>query len=178
MWTIGSFALASPWILLALTALPIIWWLLRITPPAPQRLKFPAIRLLFDLIPREETPHRTPLWLILFRVLLVTLLIAALAHPLINPAGRFDRSGPVLLVIDDDWAAAPRWPERLAAMTELTDRAERNGLPVRLLATAPHATALADRSERGPGRLGATGARCQRRHECALADRRVVLSQS
>jgi hypothetical protein len=139
MWTIGSFAFASPWILLALTALPIIWWLLRITPPAPQRLRFPAIRLLFDLIPREETPHRTPLWLILFRVLLVTLLIAALAHPLINPAGRFDRSGPVLLVIDDGWAAAPGWPERLAAMTELTDRAERDGLPVRLLTTAPRA---------------------------------------
>jgi hypothetical protein len=139
MWTIGSFAFASPWILLALAALPVIWWLLRITPPAPQRVRFPAIRLLFDLIPREETPHRTPLWLILFRIFLATLLIAALAHPLINPAGRFERSGPLLLVVDDGWSSAPRWQARLAAMNELIDRAERGGLSVMFLLTAPRA---------------------------------------
>ncbi|MGH6931697.1 MAG: DUF4159 domain-containing protein [Dongiaceae bacterium] len=139
MWTIGSFAFASPWILLALAALPVIWWLLRITPPAPQRMRFPAIRLLFDLIPREETPHRTPLWLILFRILLATLLIAALAHPLINPADRFERSGPLLLVVDDGWTSATRWQERLTAMAEVIDRAERSNLPVSILATAPRA---------------------------------------
>ncbi|MBV8459130.1 MAG: BatA domain-containing protein, partial [Acetobacteraceae bacterium] len=36
----------TPWVLLALTALPLLWWLLRVTPPAPRRESFPAIRLL------------------------------------------------------------------------------------------------------------------------------------
>ncbi len=70
MWTLGSFAFAAPWMLLTLAGVPLLWWLLRLTPPAPKRLQFPAIRLLLDLIPREETPHRTPLWLIIFRILL------------------------------------------------------------------------------------------------------------
>lgn len=139
MWTLGSFAFAAPWMLLALAGVPLLWWLLRLTPPAPRRLQFPAIRLLLDLIPREETPHRTPLWLIIFRILLATILILGLAHPLINPVRQFESSGPLLLVVDDGWAAAPRWPQRQQAMTDLIDRAEREGRSVMLLTTAPRA---------------------------------------
>src|SRR5262245_27299533 len=139
MWTIGSFAFAAPWMLLTLAGVPLLWCLLRLTPPAPKRLQFPAIRLLLDLIPREETPHRTPLWLIIFRILLATILIAALAHPLINPVRQFQAAGPLLLVVDDGWTAAPRWPQRLEAMTELVDRADREGRSVLLLSTAARA---------------------------------------
>ena len=39
MWSIGSFAFVEPLILLALAGLPVLWWLLRQTPPAPQRLR-------------------------------------------------------------------------------------------------------------------------------------------
>jgi hypothetical protein len=139
MWTIGSFAFAAPWMLLAMAGLPLLWWLLRLTPPAPKRLQFPAIRLLLDLLPREETPHRTPLWLIIFRMLLAAILVVALAHPLINPVRQFQAAGPLLLVVDDGWAAAPRWPQRLEAMTDLVDRADREGRSVLLLTTAPRA---------------------------------------
>src|SRR5437867_5820863 len=118
MWTLGSFAFAAPWMLLTLAGVPLLWWLLRLTPPAPKRLRFPAIRLLLDLIPREETPHRTPLWLIIFRTILAAILIAALAHPLINPVRQFGGAGPLLLVVDDGWAGAPRWTQRMQAMSD------------------------------------------------------------
>src|SRR5258706_12357606 len=84
MLALGSLAFVSPWLVVALTALPIIWWLLRVTPPAPRRIAFPAIRLLLGLVPREETPARTPLWLILLRRLLAPLVILAVAHPFSN----------------------------------------------------------------------------------------------
>src|SRR5436190_1204780 len=48
MLALGSLAFVSPWLLVALAALPIIWWLLRVTPPAPRRIAFPAIRLLAE----------------------------------------------------------------------------------------------------------------------------------
>ncbi|HEY7689017.1 MAG TPA: BatA domain-containing protein, partial [Dongiaceae bacterium] len=137
MWTIGSFAFVEPLILLALAGLPVLWWLLRQTPPAPQRLNFPAIRLLLDLIPKEETPHRTPWWLILLRMVIAAILIVALAHPLINPLQNFTGSGPLLLAVDNGWAAAPHWQERQAAMEEWIERADRQGVPVQILATAP-----------------------------------------
>src|SRR4051795_10029886 len=112
MLALGSLAFVSPWLLVALAALPIIWWLLRVTPPSPRRIAFPAIRLLLGLVPREETPARTPLWLILLRMLLAALLILGLAHPLLNPTAQLPGSGPLLLVVDDGWAAAPQWRAR------------------------------------------------------------------
>src|SRR6202165_2963788 len=110
MLSLGSLAFASPWLLVGLVALPVLWWLLRVTPPAPRRLRFPAIRLLLGLVPREETPARTPLWLILLRMVLAGLVILGLAHPLLNPEARLTSTGPILLIVDDGWAAASDWP--------------------------------------------------------------------
>ena len=140
MLTLGSLAFASPWLLVALAALPIIWWLLRVTPPAPRRIAFPAIRLLLGLTPREETPARTPLWLILLLMALAALVILAAAHPLLNPQARLALTGTILVVVDDGWAAARDWPARQAALADLLAEAEREDRKVVLVATAPPAT--------------------------------------
>src|SRR5215470_12986053 len=140
MLALGSLAFASPWLLVALAALPIIWWLLRVTPPAPRRLAFPAVRLLLGLVPRDETPAHTPLWLIVLRMALAVLVIFAVAHPLLNPQARLPSTGPIVLVIDDGWAAARDWPARQAAATDLLAEAEREDRQVILLTTAPPAT--------------------------------------
>jgi hypothetical protein len=137
MLALGSFAFAAPWLLVALAALPVIWWLLRVTPPAPRRIAFPAIRLLLGLRPREETPARTPWWLILLRTVLAALVIIALAHPLLNPRAHLSGSGPLVLVIDDGWAAARDWTQRQQTAAELLAESEREGRAVILLTTAP-----------------------------------------
>jgi hypothetical protein len=97
---------ASPFILLALVALPLLWWLLRVTPPAPRREVFPAVRLLLGLHATTETPARTPWWLLLLRMLAAGLVIAGLARPVLDAGSRLPGSGPVLLVVDDGWASA------------------------------------------------------------------------
>jgi hypothetical protein len=140
MLTLGALAFASPWLLLALAALPIVWWLLRVTPPAPRRMPFPAIRLLLGLVPREETPARTPWWLILLRTVLAALIIVALAHPLLNPRSTLPGSGPLVLVVDDGWAAAHDWAKRQAAATDLLAEAAREDRQIILVTTAPPAS--------------------------------------
>jgi Domain of unknown function (DUF4159)/Aerotolerance regulator N-terminal len=140
MLALGSLAFASPWLLIGLAALPVIWWLLRVTPPAPRRIAFPAIRLLLGLVPREETPARTPLWLILLRILLAALVIFAVAHPLLNPQTRLASTGPILVIVDDGWAAARDWPARQSALNNLLAEAEREDRQVVLVTTAPSAT--------------------------------------
>ena len=134
-----TFAFASPWILTALLVLPVLWWLLRITPPAPQQMRFPAVRLLFDLLSKEETPDASPLWLIILRLLAATLLIVALAHPLFNPSAPLSGNGPLVVVIDDGWASAGDWTARQEAMNRAIDQADREGWTVVLLPTAPDA---------------------------------------
>jgi hypothetical protein len=140
MLALGSLAFASPWLLAALAALPVIWWLLRVTPPAPRRIAFPAIRLLLGLTPREETPARTPWWLILLRTVLAALVILALAHPVLNPQSRLAGSGPVALVIDDGWAAARDWSRRQTAAIDILAEAEREDRQIILVTTAPLAS--------------------------------------
>jgi hypothetical protein len=128
---------AAPWVLLALPALPLLWWLLRVTPPAPRSESFPAIRLLMGLHAREETPSRTPWWLLLLRMVAATLVILALARPVLDAGSSMAGSGPVLLVVDNGWASAGDWLRRMQAATAVLDRAERAGRQVALLATAP-----------------------------------------
>src|ERR1700722_7262434 len=140
MLSLGSLAFASPWLLSAAVALPIIWWLLRVTPPAPRRMPFPAIRLLLGLVPREETPARTPVWLIVLRTVLAALIIAGLAHPVLNPRAPLAGSGPLILVIDDGWSAARDGQTRQEAALDLLAEAGREQRQVVLLATAPAAS--------------------------------------
>jgi hypothetical protein len=137
MFSIGPIAFASPAILLALLLLPALWWLLRITPPAPRLIQFPAVRLLFGLHSEEETPASAPLWLILLRLTIATLLILALAHPLFNPGGPLAGKGAVMLVVDDGWASASGWNNKQKALAALIERAERSNRPVIMLSTAP-----------------------------------------
>jgi len=51
---------AAPLALIALAGLPLLWWLLRVTPPSPRRETFPAIRLLLGLHPTEELRRAPP----------------------------------------------------------------------------------------------------------------------
>ncbi|MEM7191407.1 MAG: DUF4159 domain-containing protein [Pseudomonadota bacterium] len=137
MMALGPIGFMQPWILVALAALPAIWWLLRFTPPSPKRVEFPPTRLLKELKPTEETPARSPWWLTLLRMLLAALLIFALARPVINPdEGQFAGDGPVLLVVDNGWAAAANWDAQREAIATAIDRADRDGREVLLVPTA------------------------------------------
>lgn len=128
---------AAPWLLLALAGLPVLWWLLRVSPPAPRTQVFPAVRLLVGLPSTEETPARTPWWLLALRLLAAGLVIVGLAQPVLQAGGALAGSGLVLLVVDDGWAAATDWPRRMAAADAVLDRAARAGRAVALLTTAP-----------------------------------------
>ena len=139
MLTVGPLAFASPWILTALLGLPVIWWLLRVMPPIPKRIQFPAVRLLLDLEKKEETPVHTPWWLLLLRLALSALIILALADPILNPQTEAQEADVLVIVVDDTWAAAPQWGNRQIALDNLLEEADRSDMPVILVNTAPRA---------------------------------------
>ena len=66
---IGPITFLAPLALLGLLILPLIWWILQVTPPQPKDAEFPPLRILQDVMTEEETPDSTPLWLLLFRLL-------------------------------------------------------------------------------------------------------------
>src|SRR5580698_10503269 len=106
MTLFGAISFGTPWVLFALIALPVIWFLLRVTPPAPRRVIFPPLRLLLGLNAPQETPARTPWWLLLLRLIAAALVIIAFAEPSIGEAPKALGSGPIVLFIDNGWTAA------------------------------------------------------------------------
>ncbi len=136
--TFGALAFMSPWLLGALATLPIIYWLLRAVPPNPARVEFPPTRILVGLENEEKTADKTPWWLTLIRLLAATFVILALAEPVLNPAKdtALKGSGPLVIVADNGWSSASRWPIRLRMIDRLITEAESQNRPVILLPTA------------------------------------------
>ncbi len=148
-----AFAFAQPLMLLGLVALPVIWWLLRLTPPKPQTEVFPPLRILSRVLKKEETPHQSPWWLTLLRLLMAALIIFALADPIFNPRERIAADGSALaLVVDNGWASANDWPDRVATADRLIADAGDRGIPVVLAFTADRANAEIGPSEASTAR--------------------------
>jgi hypothetical protein len=137
-------AFATPLVLVALALLPALWRLLRVTPPRPREVAFPPLRLILDLAPRESTPARTPLWLLLLRMALAAAIILAMAGPIWNPPAKgLSGKGPLLVVLDNGWPAALEWERRAALADEALAAAAREGRPGALLATSEGARDVA-----------------------------------
>jgi hypothetical protein len=145
MGLLGQLSFGAPWVLAAMVLLPAIWFLLRVTPPLPKRVVFPPLRLLLGLQDTEETPARTPLWLLLLRLLVAALVILALAQPFLGQSPRIAGSGPIVLFVDNGWTAAHGWDKREAAIANVLRTAAHDSRGVAIVATAdPPDTSLLD----------------------------------
>jgi hypothetical protein len=130
-------AFTVPIALVALAALPVLYYLLRVTPPRPTSVPFPPLKLILDLEPKDETPAHTPWWLLALRLAVAAAIILAMAGPIWNPlpAGEAGK-GPLLVILDDGWPAAPNWDRRIAAAVERVSAAARDGRPAGVLAVS------------------------------------------
>jgi hypothetical protein len=129
-------AFTVPLALAALAGLPLLYWLLRLTPPRPQQVPFPPLKLILDLQPKDETPAHTPLWVLIMRLVLAAAVIFAMAGPIWHPrpaAG--DGAGPLVVVFDEGWPAAPTWERRVSTAAQRIEGAGAQGRPVALVAT-------------------------------------------
>jgi len=134
---LSALAFAYPAMLAALVALPVIWWLLRMTPPRPQAEVFPPLKILAQVLKRDETPANSPWWLTLLRMLMAACVILAIADPVFNPrTNTLSGNGPLVLLIDNGWASTPDWDRRVQTADALIGDAEASETPVVIAFTA------------------------------------------
>ncbi|GIX16938.1 MAG: hypothetical protein KatS3mg119_1124 [Rhodothalassiaceae bacterium] len=131
---------AHPAVLAGLAALPAIWWLLTHLPPQPRRIFYPPAAILADVDVAAAEARRPPLWLVILRLVIATLLILAAAGPAWQrrdaPLAGMGEEGAVLLVVDNGLPTAENWQERMEGLGRLL-RALPAGARIALLATAP-----------------------------------------
>ena len=133
MLVLGPLGFLAPWLLAALAALPVLWLILRAMPPTPRRVLFPGTRLLVGLRDAHPVARHTPWWLLLIRVLAIAALIFGFAGPVWKPAPHLAGQGPLLIVMDAGWAAAPDWAARQTRALQALDLAGASGQPAALL---------------------------------------------
>ncbi|WP_222546878.1 DUF4159 domain-containing protein [Asaia lannensis] len=128
----------SPLALFGLAALPLLYWLVKATPPPPKTQSYPSLEILRRLVPGRSDTARSPLWLLVLRLLAVTLLVLGLAQPIW--LGRSVTTGAdrdLVLTLDNGWGAVPHWQERLRAARSLAEQRFRTGHAVTLVLSAP-----------------------------------------
>ncbi|QBX34652.1 DUF4159 domain-containing protein [Paracoccus liaowanqingii] len=133
MLILGPLGFAAPWLLGALIVLPVLWVILRAMPPAPRRIAFPGVALLLGLADRAPLAQRTPWWLLLIRLAAVAALILAFAGPVWRPVVQPAADGPLLVVMDAGFAAAPDWAARQGRAERALTQAAAAGRPAALI---------------------------------------------
>ncbi|NCC21724.1 MAG: DUF4159 domain-containing protein [Alphaproteobacteria bacterium] len=156
---LSSLTFVNPWILAGLAALPVLWFLLRVTPPAPKLILLPTARFLDGLVPARKTPSKTPWWILLLRLLIAALVILALAHPVLNRAQTLQGAGPLRIVVDNGWESAQTWAGQTAAAIEMIAQASRENREVWITTTAPDPANEGKPINLGPLSAGEAGAR-------------------
>ncbi|SEQ73812.1 DUF4159 domain-containing protein [Thalassovita taeanensis] len=152
--TLGALGFATPWLLWALVALPVLWLLLRAVPPAPIRRRFPGVALLLGLKDDDTVTDKTPWWLLLLRMLAAAAVIVGLSGPVLNPEpARGDGTGPVLIVFDGGWTGAQDWAARAAMADRLLAEAGRAGRVAGLLRLTTPEPVVFQPAEASRGRL-------------------------
>ena len=136
----GALTFSAPLLLGTLILLPGLWWLLRAMPPAPRHTPFGGMIFLDRLSNDRETPARTPWWLLLIRLAALGLLILGLSGPVLGTRTDLDGDGPLLIIVDDSWPAAPRWSERQRVMTSLAVSPGARQRPTSILTTTGEAS--------------------------------------
>lgn len=130
----------NPWVLSFLVLLPVIWFLLRVTPPPASVIALSTARFLQGLVAQSKTPSKTPWWILLLRILILALIIVALSRPILNKTDLLNLQGvnynSVRVVVENGRQSALNWTKIKDNAENILNQAQRDNLEVWICVTA------------------------------------------
>lgn len=132
----GQLGFLNPGLLWALLLVPLVYFLIRLLPPRPQTVNFPAIGLLKHLEKRLPPPRTPPWWLMLLRLGAVALLIAAMAGPVVQKDTAKFANTPMVVFVSNGWQAAENWQTIQQRLRLILGQAQSAGTQVLVVGTA------------------------------------------
>ncbi len=126
---------AAPLVLVGFALLPLLWWLMRLQPPAPRTQIFPAL-ILLGANTQQTAQQRLPWWLMLLRLLLAGCVILGLAGPRWRDTSVRQAALKQTLIVDNSWTAASRFEDIRKRALQALDAHSSPTTQIRLMPTA------------------------------------------
>jgi len=133
---LSNLTFGNPIALWSLLSIPGVWLLLKIYPPSPKIVTFPPLNFLLKINNDQQTSSNAPLWLLLYRILFLILLIFTFANPIYNTKPIFEKTGPLILLIDNGWSSTTNWESKKEKIYEYINHAEQNNKSIIISLTA------------------------------------------
>lgn len=135
MW---GLSFLSPFVLSGLFTLPVIWWLLRVTPPPHRTQHLPTMAFLHNLPRTVTTAIQTPWWILLIRLLALGFLMIGIAGPVVkHNAVPSNTPKNYIFVFENGWSAAHTWFNQKADAEKLLRSMANDNTQIHILTTAP-----------------------------------------
>ncbi len=123
--------------LFGLVLTPIIWVIVKSFPPIPKSYNFSSFFLLEKIDLDSSKNDKTPLWLVIFRMLFFILIVFFFSKPFIkntNPI-ETEKYEKYLIIADLGWSMAKEWSDFKESVLEIGKEAEKRKKKILLLHT-------------------------------------------
>ena len=110
--------------LLGLIALPIIFFIIRFYPPVPKEKEYSSFFLLKDIVRKNSSKAKFPLWLLIFRLLLCLLVILFFSDPYLTTAKQTGNYKNYTIIADNGWSISNNWQNYKNIIKEISIEAE------------------------------------------------------
>lgn len=117
MFFFENISITYPYAFLIFLFFPIFWNILRTSPLSPKLIKFPAIKIIAKEQSIDQSPAKLSYPIVLLRLLILTFIIFAISHPIINKQNSTPKND--LIILDNSWISSTTWDEKIENVRKL-----------------------------------------------------------
>ena len=115
-----------------LLTLPIIFLLIKYYPPKPKKRSYSSFFLLKNIINKNVTKKKFPLWLLIFRLLICFFIIFFFSDPYFKKEEKTTDYDNYIIISDNSWSKASNWEYYKDIIKEISLEAENNNKKMHL----------------------------------------------
>ena len=126
--TINNLAFSNHLALIGLFALPLVFYIIKLLPPAPKKMFFSSFYLIKSMEKVSVTKKNVPIWLLIYRIILITLIILFFSAPYLNIMNKKNTSNTIknyVIIADIGWSMSKEWDKFKKIVSEISVEAEK-----------------------------------------------------
>ena len=125
---INTLAFTNYYALLGLLALPLIFLIIKSLPPSPKKMFFSSFYLINKLEKTSVTKNNIPFWLLIYRIILITLIVLFFSKPYLNSTAKTSDADAIksyVIIADIGWSMSKEWEKFKKIVNAISNEAEK-----------------------------------------------------